>query len=94
MIEEFSRGYWLVEANVLPFSGDRVTTSHDMGREMLDYTRAPLVKVGGEHSQVVTERSIPADTIAVPRDLQSHRDDHVLMAKDETAKRVLNAGTI
>lgn len=93
MIEEFSRGYWLIEADIIPFSGERVTTTRKLGREMLDYSRQPMLKLGGEHWPVDTAKTIPPNTIAVPCDLEPKRNDHALMAKDEVAERVLDAGT-
>lgn len=92
MIEEFSCGYWLVDADIVPFNGDEVTTTHELGREMLGYTSMPLLKIDGKHRRVTTEEAIPANVIAVPHEIEPEQDDHVLLAKQETAQRLMDAG--
>lgn len=94
MIEDFSKGYWLVDARVVPFSGEKVTTSNALGYEMLRHTRYPILKIGNEHRRVHAESSIPADTIAVPQDAEPDGYNHALLAKDETAQRLDDVRTV
>lgn len=94
LIEEFSKGYWIVNADIVPFNGEKVTTSSQLGYEMLRYTGYPLLKIGNEHERVHTQSSVPAETIAVPQDVSPDGYDHALLAKTETAERLVVSGAV
>lgn len=92
MIENFSHGYWLVDADVVPFEGGEVTVSHDLGAEFLEYSQYPLLKIGNQHYRVKTEAMVPPDVVAVPDSQVPEEEYPPLLAKDQTVHCVMETG--
>jgi len=92
MIEEFSHGYWMVDARVLPFGGGEVTVSNELGARLLDYSTRPLLKIGNQHHRVAAESAVPSDVVAVPESELPDELHPALLAKHETAQRLEEMG--
>lgn len=106
MFAEFSRGYYFGRLYVEPFDGDRAVmqrAQHERVNEQLYATGTgverldnPLVmKLGTRHFPVHGDDSVPADTLALPRELVDDRlrDPptlrEVLLAKADRAEQLL-----
>ncbi|MHB9287770.1 DUF5802 family protein [Halobacteriales archaeon Cl-PHB] len=107
MFEQFSRGYYLGRLYVEPREGDAAAMcrhqhetvneqlyASDEGLERLD--RPLVMKLEGTHFTVHGSPDVPADTLAVPRDLlENTRLDNppalreVLLAKGDRAAQLL-----
>lgn len=93
-VRPFSAGYFIVDAEVLTHTGERAIVPVDYYGELTNYVTRPLLKTGGEHFWAYPERGVPSDTVALP-DGARERDegeDPVLLAKDNTAYRLVTAG--
>lgn len=89
MISDFSAGYYLVDAQVLPFSGERVTVGEDVAAALTRYATAPILKLGAGHYHVQKQRTIPAEVIAIPDYVEMAEDEEPLLAKDERALELM-----
>lgn len=84
-VEPFSSGYYLVDAQITEYSGEKVAVAGDLLDTMKDYSEMPLLKLGGSHYWASSEWGIPPDTVAVPDYVSNSVDENtVLMAKDDT----------
>lgn len=92
IVRPFSAGYFMVNAAVLQHSGDAVIMPSDLYGELDNYVTDPLLRIDNEHHWASAEKTVPADTIAVPRDVDIGGTCPVLLAKDETASRLVNSG--
>jgi hypothetical protein len=106
MFEQFSRGYYLGRLYVQPSDGDAATmcrSQHERVNrqlytdgESIERTDLPLVmKIGTNHFPVHGDESVPADTLAVPKDrlAETVRNpptlEEVLLAKADRAAQLL-----
>lgn len=89
-VKPFSSGYYMVDADVVEHAGDGAIVAHDYFGELVNYVTHPLLRHGGDHYWARPERGVPGNTIAIPVDLPG--DETVLMAKDETAHRLVSTG--
>jgi hypothetical protein len=90
-VRPFSAGYFMIDADVVEHSGDNAIVAHDYFDELVNFTTRPLLRYGTEHYWAWPEHGVPSDTIALP-DGDLPASDAVLMAKDETAERLVAAG--
>lgn len=90
-VQPFSAGYYMVEADIVEHTGDDAIVAHDYYGELANYVTQPLLRYSGEHYWAYPERAVPANTVVVP-DVEDSDDDAVLMAKDETAHRLVSSG--
>jgi hypothetical protein len=91
-VEPFSAGYFLVNADVVQYTGDKVVMAHDLFGELVNHVKRPLLRLGDSHYWPTTGGAIPADTIALPEWVAPEEGAPVLMAKDGTALRLLETG--
>lgn len=89
-IENFSEGYYLLDTELKTYSGDHAAAPHDMLAELSRLTEVPLFRAGDEHFYAKSEWGIPANTIAVPGDVDS--GESVLLAKESTARNLIMRG--
>lgn len=92
VVEPFSTGYFLVNADVVKYSGDRVVMPHDLYGELVRHVKRPLLRLGSSHYWPATESALPADTVAVPEWVSTERGGPVLMARDAMIQRLLETG--
>lgn len=88
-IERFSNGYWLVNAETVAFSGDRVTIPYDLGDDLSEYVIKPLFKIGNRHVWPQEARDIPPNAVAIPQESDISAGDEVLLAKNRTAAHLI-----
>lgn len=84
-ISEFSSHYYVLDADVVPYTGDRVVASNELYNGLRWYVDEPLLHVGTSHYWLEGEAAVPADTIAVPNHVDHPDEAPVLVAKDENA---------
>lgn len=112
MFEVFSDGYYLGRLYVEPHDGGRTAmqrSQHERVNEQLytsgegvERTDVPLVmKLETAHLRVHGSDDVPADTLAVPRDLldRTNVDNppalrEVLLAKADHAERLVKSGAV
>ncbi|GAA0645803.1 DUF5802 family protein [Salarchaeum japonicum] len=112
MFEVFSNGYYLGRLVVEPHDGDRAAMQrrqHERVNEQLyasgegvERTDYPLVmKLDTAHLRVHGSADVPADTLAVPRDLLERVSvdnppalREVLLAKADHAERLVRTGAV
>jgi hypothetical protein len=80
-IENFSAGYYVIDADVTPYGGDTVTIANETMRDLLNYVEQPLLKLGDSHYAPKPEAAVPRDTVAVPNYVDDGVNE-VLLAKD------------
>ncbi|WP_324760383.1 DUF5802 family protein [Haloarcula sp. GH36] len=108
MFEQFSRGYYLGRLYVEPHDDAAATMCREqherVNRQLyttgdgVERTDLPLVmKLGSQHFTVHGDDGVPADTLAVPRDLlEDHRFENppdlreVFLAKADHAQQLLS----
>lgn len=83
----------MLDAELLEYEGEKAIMAHDYFHELSKYVTYPLLRIRDEHVWARPERGVPASTVAVPTD---GADEHspVLMAKDETAHRLVTSGEL
>lgn len=92
-VKPYSAGYFIVDAEVLPHTGDYAIVARDYFEELSRHTTYPLLRIATDHFWAKPEARVPAETIAVPSEApELGENDPVLMAKDTTAKRLISAG--
>lgn len=91
-LEPFSAGYFLVNADVIPYGGDRVVMPHDFFDELVNHVTRPLLRIADAHYWAIPEASLPAATIAVPEFVSLDKSVPVLLAKDSTLIRLVESG--
>lgn len=91
-VEQFSAGYYLLNAHLLTHSGDSVIMPHDLYDEISRYVTEPLLRIGDSHYWPRPERTVPASTVAVPDFVVDQPVEAVLVARDETAFRLIDRG--
>ena len=92
-VKPFSSGYFLVGGDVLAHSGDHAIVPMDYYDELTNFVTRPLLKSRDDHFWAYPEHGVPADTVALPaEETERDRDDPVLLAKDDTARRLITAG--
>lgn len=91
-VKPFSAGYYMIEADVVEHNGDNAIVAHDYFGELANYVTRPLLRYAGDHYWAWPERGVPADTVAIPEGALPSEEDAVLMAKDETAHRLVSSG--
>lgn len=91
-VEPFSAGYFLVNADVVEYTGHRVVMPHDFFDELVNHVTRPLLRINDAHYWPIPEASLPADTVAVPKDLSFEEGAPVLLAKDNTTLRLIESG--
>lgn len=90
-IEEFSDSYFVIDAELMPYSGDSVSVAQDTHDKMRSYTELPLLKIHSNHYLATPEWGIPQDVIAVPKAVEP-ADETALMAKQKTAVEIVERG--
>lgn len=91
-VRPFSTGYFILDAQVLDHSGDDVIVPRDMYGELRQYVSQPLLKFETSYHWARPEKTVPSDTIAVPGPIDEREAPPVLMAKEETAHRLVDSG--
>jgi hypothetical protein len=90
MIEDFSSGYYIVDADVVPYGGERVAAADDFFEVLKNKAPYPLLKLDNEHYMVHPQHGIPSETVAVPDYVSAEDAEPVLLAKDgETLREML-----
>lgn len=92
IVRPFSAGYYMLNASVMGHSGETVIMPSDLYRELVNYVTEPLLRIDNEHYWPSAEKTVPAETIAVPTDVSISGSCPVLLAKDETAGRLIGSG--
>jgi hypothetical protein len=80
-VEEFSAGYFIVDADIVEYTGESVAAAEDFVRELEEYAPVPLLKIGSAHYWPEEQHAIPSETIAVPEGAAATRNESVLLAK-------------
>lgn len=88
-LEPFSEGYYLVDADVVEYTGHKVAVGDELMTEFRQKARVPFLKFENEHYLTGSEWGIPSGTVAVPGYVDAERNDPVLLAKNKQAKRLL-----
>lgn len=91
-VEPFSAGYYLVNADVVQYSGDRVVMPHDLFGELVKHVKRPLLRLGESHYWPATEGALPSKTVAVPEWVATEEGGPVLLARDAMLRRLLETG--
>lgn len=92
-VKPFSAGYFMIDADVVSHTGDHAIVAQDYYDELRNFVTRPLIKAQNDHFWAYPERGVPATTIVVPDSDDEHPEgDPVLLAKDDTAYRLLTAG--
>lgn len=85
-LDDYSAAYYLMDGvDVLPYSGEKVAIDDELMAYLTHHVRKPILKLDGGHHVAHNEWGVPADTVAVPREIDVSDRDHVLLAKDDTA---------
>lgn len=92
IVQPFSAGYFMLNTNVLPHSGEAVIMPRDLYSELGSFVTRPLLRISDGHYWPRAEKTVPADTIAIPRHLPRDANAPLLMAKDDTAARLIETG--
>lgn len=94
-VREFSAGYYLVDnTNVIPYNGSRAIANSELIKELTQYVGAPIFKLGNSHEPAHAEKTVPADTVAVPDHIRYTREDPLLLAKEPTVLELMMSGEI
>lgn len=91
-VNPFSAGYFMIDAEIEEHPGDNVIVPHDFYDELRNFVTAPLLRISEEHYWTHPEWGVPAKTVAVPEEVEHRENDPVLMAKNNTAFRLVTAG--
>lgn len=91
-VEQFSAGYFLLNAETVSYAGEEVVMPHDLFSEVVNHVTRPLLRIGDAHYWAKPECSIPGNTVAVPEYVRAEGGDPVLIAKDDTASRLMKVG--
>jgi hypothetical protein len=86
-VEDFSAGYFIVDADIVEYTGGSVAAADDFLRELEEYAPVPLLKIGSRHYWPEEQHAIPSDTVAVPTDMGATRNESVLLAKNPGVMR-------
>lgn len=89
VIENFSAGYYIVDADVVPHGGEHVIASHEFIERIEKRAPLPLFKMDGKHYVAKAEGAVPAQTIAVPDYVNEERAEPVFLAKEGTAEQLV-----
>lgn len=92
-VQPFSAGYFMIDAETEPINRDTAVVARDYFDELTNYVTYPLLRMGQSHLWARPEHGVPADTVAAPESaLPASEESPVLLAKDETAYRLITAG--
>lgn len=80
-IDNFSKGYYVLDSDVLTWDKDRTAAPRDLVEFMTTYAPQPLIKVGSEHSMARAEFGLPSNTVVVPERAENLDNSAVLLAK-------------
>lgn len=92
-INEFSEAYYLVNADIVEYNGQKVAVDEELLRRIRQHSKVPFLKIDGEHFLAGQEWGIPSRTVAVPDYANAESGGPVLLAKDEQAKHLLQTGS-
>lgn len=93
-VEEFSDSYFLVTGiDVEEYSGYNVGADDNLFGFLNTYTLRPLMKIGDQHRWLWPEWGVPAETVAIPKDL-NYEDQEVLLAKSRTVETLHQNGVV
>lgn len=90
-IEEFSDSYFIVDAELMPYTGKSVAVAEDVHQQMCSHVELPLLKIDNEHYLATPQWGVPPDVIAVPNSVDTY-EETALMAKRGTAKGIVERG--
>jgi len=89
LIEQFSDKYFIIDAQIQEYSGDKIAAPHDMWMEMAQHVEIPLLKYGSEHFVVDNQWAIPSDTIAIPTEADADLDT-LLMPNNKAVSELIS----
>jgi len=93
-IERYSDKYYiLADTDILPYQGSDIAVGEDLYAYLHEYVRSPIVKTNGGHYQVSQQRSIPSETVAVPKEYYDD-PEHLLVAKNRETFDLLMSGEL
>lgn len=88
-LEPFSAGYFLLHADIEPYTGDKVAAPHDFTEFMMQHVEAPLIKLDNEHYWVHPQRGVPSKTLAVPKASYDDSIQKALLTRNEQVADML-----
>lgn len=80
-IADFSEEYYLIEPEVVEFSGEEVVVCEEYYDFLTEFSNPPTVKLGSAHYELDYKWGIPHKTIAVPRGEIYVEEKPVLLVK-------------
>lgn len=83
MIREFSTSYYIIDSDVVEYTGDNVVCGRELYNSLRWYVGDPILHLGNGHYPLEQEGAVPADTIAVPKDVDYKHAAPVLVAKPD-----------
>lgn len=84
-LQNYSDGYYILDADVVEWGGDRAILPTDLEKYLEKYVRRPIFRIGNAHFVGYSEHGVPADTIAFPKGTLPEGGDGILVAKNDTA---------
>lgn len=91
-VRPFSTGYFMINARVLDHTGDEIIMPREFYGELRQYNSEPLLKVRNSHYWPRPEKTVPSDTIAIPDTVEAEGAPSILLAKEETTRRLVDTG--
>lgn len=83
MIREFSQSYYIIDTDVVEYTGDDVVCGKELYANLRWYVGDPVLHLGNGHYHLQKQGAVPADTIAVPKDVDHREAAPVLVAKPD-----------
>lgn len=94
-IADFSQSYYVLpQHGYEEYTGDVVGADIELMHALSRFTQQPLVKIATSHYWLKPQWGIPAQTIAVPDDIDEDLNAEVLIAKRRAARQLLDQGYV